>query len=112
MTNNKTSAHDMAMLLTKMYKGEITKPSLTAEMLGFMEKSDYDDRLPAGLPNNIKIYHKTGDEVGKLHDVGIINLPGKPYYLGIFTTDITDEKKTKQIMAGISRLVFDYMEKL
>lgn len=111
MVNNKTSAKDMGILLTKMYRGEITNPALTAEMLNFMDKTDFDDRIPAGLPENIKSYHKTGDEIGKIHDVGIIELPnGYPYYLGVLTTDITDEKKAKKIIAEISRLVFSYME--
>ncbi len=112
MIKNTTSAKDMAIILTKMYLGEITNSALTAEMLGFMDKSDFDDRLPAGLPADIKIYHKTGDEVGKIHDVGIIDLPQRPYYLGILTTDITNEKETKETLAAISKLVFDWMKNL
>ena len=109
ITDNKTSAKDMATLLIMMYKGEITKPALTAEMLGFMDKSDFDDRIPKGVPSGIKVYHKTGDEVGKIHDVGIVELPGKPYYLGILTSEATDEEKTKSTMALISKWVFDFM---
>lgn len=112
MMENKTSTKDMATLLIKMYQGEITNKQLTAEMFGFMKKSDFDDRLPQGLPEGITIYHKTGNEVKKIHDVGIIDLKDKPYYLGILTTDITDEEKTKKNMAEISRLVFEYMESL
>lgn len=112
MGDNKTSAKDMAQLLIKMYQGEITTKALTAEMLGFMDKSDFDDRIPAGLPLGVKIYHKTGDEVGKIHDVGIIEAPNRPYYLGIFTIDMTDEETTKKTQAQISKIVFEYMEKL
>lgn len=112
MMENKTSTKDMATLLIKMYQGEITNKQLTAEMLGFMKKSDFDDRLPQGLPEGITIYHKTGNEVKKVHDVGIIDLQDKAYYLGILTTEITDEEKTKKNMAEISRLVFEYMESL
>lgn len=112
IVENKTSAKDMAILLIKMYKGEVTKPALILEMLGFMDKSDFDDRIPKGVPENIKVYHKTGDEVGKIHDAGIIDLPEKPYYLGILTSDMTDEEKTKGIMALISKWVFEFMKEL
>uniref|UniRef100_A0A7C4M023 Serine hydrolase n=1 Tax=candidate division CPR3 bacterium TaxID=2268181 RepID=A0A7C4M023_UNCC3 len=111
MAENKTSAKDMGILLVKSYKGEITSPALTAEMLNFMEKSDFDDRLPRGLPEGTKIYHKTGDEIGKIHDVGIVDLPGKPYFLGVLTSDMTDEKKAKDIIATISKIVYVEMAK-
>lgn len=109
INDNLTSNPDMAALLIKMYKGEITSPALTAEMLGFMRKSVYDDRLPAGLPEGTKIYHKTGDDIAKLHDVGIVDLPKRPYYIGIFTSDIPDEETTKKTMANISKMVYEFM---
>jgi len=111
MVENETSAKDMGILLIKMYKGEITTSPLTSEMLNFMEKTDFDDRLPTGLPSGVKIYHKTGDEIGKIHDVGIINLPEKPYFLGVLSSDMTDENKAKNIISEISRIVFTEMKK-
>lgn len=111
MDDNKTSARDMGILMTKIYKGEITSPSLTSEMLNFMEKTDSEDRLPKELPANVKIYHKTGDEVGKIHDVGIVDLPGRPYFLGVLCTDVTDEDKAKNIIADISKTVYNDMSR-
>ncbi len=112
MVNNKTSARDMSLLLIKMYKGEITSKALTAEMLGFMDSSEYDDRIPMGLPENVKFYHKTGNEIGKVHDAAIVDIPKHPYYLGIFTIDITDEEAAKKIMIAVSKTVYDYMSRL
>jgi beta-lactamase class A len=113
MEDNKTSAYDMATLLIKMYQGEVTTKALTAEMLDFMDKSDFDDRIPAELPTGTKVYHKTGDEVGKSHDAAIVEPPtGNPYYLGIFTMDMTSDEATKKTEAKISKLVYEYMEKL
>lgn len=111
MIENETSAKDMGILLVKMYKGEITTSPLTSEMLNFMEKTDFDDRLPAGLLPGVKIYHKTGDEIGKIHDVGIINLPERPYFLGVLSSDMTDENKAKNIISEVSRIVFAEMKK-
>jgi len=109
MVENKSSVKDMSILMIKMYHGEITTPPLTTEMMGFMDKSDFDDRIPAGLPENVKFYHKTGDEIGKIHDAGIIDLKNRPYFLGVFTTDMKDEVKTKKAIANISKIVFEYM---
>ncbi len=112
MVENKSSVKDMSILMIKMYHGEITTPPLTTEMMGFMDKSDFDDRIPAGLPENVKFYHKTGDEIGKIHDAGIIDLKNRPYFLGVFTTDMKDEVKTKKAIANISKIVFEYMTSL
>lgn len=112
MENNKTSNHDISILLTKMYKGEITNPALTSEMLDFMDNSDFEDRIPAGVMDTVKVYHKTGDDIGKIHDVGIVDLTSRPYFLGILTSDMTDEESTKKNMAKISELVYQEMIKL
>jgi beta-lactamase class A len=109
IADNKTSAKDMSMLLIKMYKGEITNQALTAEMLDFMDKSDYEDRIPRLLPSDVTVYHKIGDEVGKIHDVGIVVSKKSTYYVGIFTTDQTDEQAAKTTIANVSKLIFDAM---
>lgn len=109
MYKNSTSNKDIAIVLTKMFRGEITSPALTAEMLDFMNTSDFDDRIPRNLPEGTVVYHKTGDQVGKIHDAGIVALAGKPYYIGVFTTDMTDVESTKETIGEISKVVFDYM---
>jgi beta-lactamase class A len=110
MPNNKSSAKDISKLLIKIYKNEITNKPLTLEMLEFMTDTDYEDRITKGLPQTIKFYHKTGDDIGKLHDVGIVDIKNKPYYIGIFTLDVTDEESTKKTMSEISKTVFEYMK--
>lgn len=112
ISDNKTSVFDMNILLQKIYRGEITTPSLTKEMLDFMDVSDFDDRIPKGVDEGVKVYHKTGDEVRKIHDVGIVDLPKRPYFIGVMTTDATSEEETKNTIAKISRKVFDFMKSL
>lgn len=112
MTDNQSSVYDMNTLLTKMYKGETTNKALRDEMFDFMDNSDTEDRIPKLLPKDIHVYHKTGDDVAKLHDVGIVDIPKHPYYIGIMTSDITDEEATKKTMAELSKIVFDYMKTL
>lgn len=111
MVNNKTSAKDMSVLLKKIYNGEITSKPYTLEMLEFMNKTDFEDRIPTGVPQDVKTYHKTGDEIGKIHDAAIVELPDKPYILVVLSEEITDEDKAKQTIAQISRDVYEFMKK-
>lgn len=108
MADNKTTNYDMELLFEKIYKGEIANPPNTKELLGFMTDTDFEDRLPKNLPSNIKIYHKTGDGDGFVHDVGIIDTGKEVYYLGVMTSDIGDNlDQTKNTIAEISKKIFD-----
>ena len=112
MISNKTSVKDIFIITEKMYQGEITSPELTREMIDFMDDSDFEDRIPKGVPSTITVYHKTGDEVRTVHDAGIVVLPDRPYFLGVMTTDITSEEETKEQIARISKIVFSQVADL
>ena len=107
--NNKTSNQDMALLFSKIYRSQIANIALSTEMIGFMDDSDFENRLPALLPKDIKVYHKIGSEVGNVHDVGVVVLEKHPYYLGVMTNDVTDEPQAEATIAQISRMVYDFM---
>lgn len=111
MVNNKTSAYDMYLLFAKIYKGEVTNQALTKELLGFLTESDFEDRIPINLPRDVKVYHKTGDILSGVHDLGIIEDKGKAFYLGIMTTDIgNNENETKQYIGIIAQKIFNFFQ--
>jgi beta-lactamase class A len=111
MVNNKTSNKDMELLMHKIYSTSVTNPAATAEMLGFMRDSDFENRIPGDLPKGVTVYHKTGDgETGEVHDVGIVVHDGTTYYIGILTTDVTDVDAGSKLEAKISKIVYDFMK--
>ncbi len=109
MVNNKTSNRDMSMLFEKMYTGEVTNAASTQEMLAFFMDTDFEDRLSALLPDGATVYHKIGNEIAVMHDVGIITDGKVTYYIGVLSSDITDEEEAKKIIAEVSKLVYDYL---
>jgi len=110
MINNKTSNSDMYMIMKKIYEGNIANPAYTQEMLAFFKDGEFEDRIPGLLPKDVQVYHKIGTEVGFLHDVGVVVGPTTTYYIGIMTSDITNETETTKLMAEVSKLVYDYMK--
>lgn len=110
MVNNKTSNADIALLMKKIYLGNITNVANTKEMLSFFKDGEFEDRLPALLPRDVVVYHKIGTEVGIMHDVGIVVGPTTKYYIGIMVSDITDETGTTKLMTEVSKLVYDFMK--
>lgn len=109
MINNKTSNRDISILFEKLYKGEITNTASTQELLAFFKDTDFEDRLPAQLPQSTTIYHKIGNEIAVMHDAGIVTDGKITYYIGVFSSDITDEEESKKIIAEISKLVYTYL---
>lgn len=109
MTRNKTSNKDMAQLMEKIYTGKVANQSYTQEILAFFKNTDFEERLPAHLPDEAVVYHKIGTDQGALHDVGIVEHGKIKYYIGVFTSDITDDNETTKIIADVSKAVYDYM---
>jgi beta-lactamase class A len=110
MAANKTSNKDMELLLRKIYGNNVANPAATAEMLGFMKDTDFETRLPAGVPQDATVYHKTGDGgTGEVHDVGIVVHGTTTYYLGILTSNAGDVNAAEKMEAEISKIVYDFM---
>ncbi len=109
---NKTSNKDISLITKRIYEGVVTGKSMTEEMLALMKDSDFEDRIPALLPEGTTVYHKIGNAAGGYHDTGIVVSPTTQYYIGIFTSDITDEgEETIARMAEISKTVYEFMNK-
>lgn len=109
MANNKTSNKDMGRLFEKIATGKVANQAYTEEMLSFLTDSDFEDRLPAMLPKNVRIYHKIGTEVRIIHDVGIVTDGKLNYYVGIFTADVPNEDEAVTLMAKVSKIIYDFM---
>jgi beta-lactamase class A len=108
MENNQTTTYDMYLLFKKIYNSEITNQAKTVELLGFLTNTDIEDRLPALLPSGTIIYHKTGDALGAVNDVGIVRNGDKVFFIGVLTSDIGDkEAETKQTIAKIAKNIAD-----
>ncbi len=110
IANNKTSLTDMYILFNKIYSGEIVDKKTGREILDFLKNTEFEDRLPVYLPKEVSVYHKTGDGVGSIHDLGIIEGKNFIYFLGVLTTDVGDrEEETKKIIGQISKKTYEFV---
>lgn len=110
MDENTTTNRDQATLLRVIFEGKVANPTLTKEMLGWMHDTEFEDRLPSQIPEEVIVYHKIGNQVHVIHDVGVIEFDNKRYYLGVLTTDIPDEEGTKKVIGEISKVVYEFMK--
>lgn len=106
MVDNETSAHDVGNFLELLYKDKISSKPLTLEMMGYMEDTEFEDRLPALLPDRLHVYHKTGDGVNFVHDAGIITDGKNPFVLVVLSSNVMDEKVAKETISKIAQIIY------
>jgi beta-lactamase class A len=109
MVNNQTSNTDMAILFEKIVNKKLVNPALSLDMLALLKDSDFEDRLPAELPKDVTIYHKIGTTAGSVHDVGVVVSGDTTYYIGIFTSDVSDEEQAAKLEGDLSKIVYDFL---
>jgi beta-lactamase class A len=107
--NNTTTARDLARLLEVIARGRAASQTQSDSILGFLLAQEFNDGIPAGLPQGIRVAHKTGDITGVAHDAAIVYPAGRgPYVLVILTKGYTDRSEAARLMADLSRLVYSW----
>ena len=70
---NTITAREMGMLLEKLFRGEIVSKEASAAMMDILLDQRLNGKLPFFLhARGIPIAHKTGEDTGVTHDVGVI----------------------------------------
>jgi len=108
--NNTITAHDLMLIFEKIAKGEAVNAGASQAMINILLDQKFNEIIPALLPTDVKVAHKTGSITHVHHDSGIVILPGgRKYVLVLLSKDWDDEKLTIQTMANISLLIYKYV---
>ncbi|MBV8725544.1 MAG: serine hydrolase [Candidatus Eremiobacteraeota bacterium] len=102
----RTSAGDLVHLLALMAHGELVDEWSSKEMIGLLEADQINTLLPAPLPENIPIAHKTGSLVDTLNDAGIVYAADAPYVIAVMTTALPSKDLGRAFIHTISRLAY------
>ncbi|MFP5313048.1 MAG: serine hydrolase [Actinomycetes bacterium] len=82
---NLLTAADMALVLKKLYAGELLDEDNTAELLGYMQDTNNEDLIPAASRSGVDVHHKYGEVSGELHDAALLSYRGSTFALVIYT---------------------------
>lgn len=69
---NTITAGEIGRLLEKLYWGDIISPKACQTMLGILRNQQLNSKMPFRFAETIEIAHKTGEDDGITHDVGIV----------------------------------------
>jgi beta-lactamase class A len=103
-----TSAEDVGLLLEKVYNGQIVSFESSEEIINMLTKAQINNRIPAKLPKELKIAHKTGELSQVRNDAGIVFLEGNPYVIVMMTKNLKYEDEGIENLAEVSKIVYDY----
>lgn len=107
--SNTTEARDQLRLYEMIENHSLADSASSAAMINILLDQKFRDILPAQLPEEIKIAHKSGSIAGLAHDGGIIFLPdGRRYVLILLSDELEDEAAGVNAMATVSKLIYDY----
>jgi beta-lactamase class A len=103
--NNTTTARDLGALLEAIALDRAASPDGTREMLTILERQEFNEEIPAGLPKGTRVAHKTGQISGVLHDAALVFPPDAPapFVLVVLTRGIADEAIARGIIRDIAR---------
>ncbi len=108
--SNSTTAYDLMLIYEKLAKGEVVNPEASEKITDILLDQQFNDIIPAQLPEDVKVAHKTGSITGVHHDSGMVFLPdGRTYILVILSKQLGDFDAGTQRMARVSRMVYDHV---
>ncbi|MFC1576877.1 serine hydrolase [Candidatus Omnitrophota bacterium] len=109
---NYTSAGDIADLLDMIYRKDLVSERFSSMCLDYLKQQVSRDRIPAKLPADTVVAHKTGLEKGVCHDAGIVFTPGGDLLICVLTKhDNRTSARSKRFIARVARLAYDYRQK-
>jgi beta-lactamase class A len=102
--NNKVTAYDLMLIFSSIVDEK--------DMIEILLGQEFNTIIPAKLPKEVKVAHKTGWITGLNHDSGIVMLPDqRKYILVILSDSVEDEKVAIENMATASKMIYEYMSR-
>ncbi len=108
--NNTTDAFDMLIVMKAIANKQIISEDACDEMIEILLDQKFNDKIPSLLPSTVKVAHKTGSITNISHDAAIVYLDQEHrYILVILTKDLDSPKQAREIIAKISKMIYDVM---
>jgi beta-lactamase class A len=100
--NNTTTARGLLVLLQAIAEGKAVDTEASRQMIEILKRQTFNEAIPAGLPPNTIVAHKTGDLTKIHHDAAIVYAP-RPFILVLLVRGMEDIKASGELMADITR---------
>ena len=103
--DNWATPRALGTFFTLLAKRQLISAAASDRMLARLERQQINNRLPAQLPPDVLIAHKTGNLPGLTHDAGIIFTKAGPRVVVAMTWDALDED-ADNFISSVGALVY------
>ena len=103
---NLTTPRDMATFFRLLRDDELVSPLVSWRLKNILNAQVINDRIPALLPGQTTVVHKTGNLEGVLHDAGIIETASGPVIAIAMAQAATDMDLTRSIEQRLGLLAY------
>jgi beta-lactamase class A len=103
--NNTTTARGLLILMEAIAKGKAVDGDASGHMTEILKRQQFKEAIPAGLPPNTPVAHKTGEITKIHHDAAIVYSP-RPFVLVVLVWGIVESKDSALLIAEITRLLY------
>lgn len=104
--SNSTTASALATLMEAISHGEAISSLADQTMVDVLKDQQFNEMIPAGLPSDVIVAHKTGQITQIHHDAAIIYPPNSPpYVLVVLIEGLDDDTQSATLGAKITHAV-------
>jgi beta-lactamase class A len=106
--DNLVTAADLGLVLRGVADRTLAVPGTCADVEAVLARQEHRDGIPRGLPAGTYVANKTGWVDGVSHDVALVRPAERPpYVLVVLTTADLGEQAAADLIAGVSRTVWE-----
>lgn len=106
LAKNETTPTDIGLFFQKLYQGGVVTEVHRDEILDYLTDTAFEERIPAGVPEEVQVAHKIGTDVGTYSDAGIV-FAEKPFILVIISKSAR-ESEAEKVLPKISEAVWEF----
>jgi len=106
---NHSSPADMGLFAERLLEFASRHAALGRELLDYFLQAEFKDRIPAMLPDTVKVANKIGTWPGTVNDVGIVMYGEVEYVLAVMSRDVPSTEGAANTIAMISSKIYDHI---
>jgi hypothetical protein len=103
-----TSPRDLLLLLEALALSRSPSQTAATEMVQLLLAQRVNDRIPAQLPRDTAVAHKTGNLAEVVHDAGIVYSPNATFVVVLLAEQVQNAGQVAQAEAALTRAVYDF----
>ena len=109
--NNYTSQEDMLNTFEKLFHKEILTCNLCNKAIEILYNQHIQNQIVKYINPNVKYAHKTGTLDYLNHDVGVMDINDKFFYIGISVYNSESKDGNKELVANLGKVIYDNLKK-